>query len=167
MKKTLITLCCFFVFPILQAPAITESEGFVPNVKKGEILEDKIITLDETIDGDTTTDVEFDDNDTWDFRLFAQKTFAQKKMLEFDNKYINEISGELRFQGITSFEEKKGNLNSTYPFDINAVVESKFLDNKCRFFTEYAFTRDVSELDYAFFVKFSNLYIERNFSTNH
>ena len=167
MKKILITLCYFFTFPILQTFAITENEGFIPNVKKGEILQDEIITLDETIDGDTTTNVEFDDDDNWDFKLFSEKTFAQKKMVRFDNKYINEISGELRFQGIASFEEKRGNLNTTYPFDINAVVESKFLDNKYRFFTEYAFTRNVDDLDNEFFGKFSNLYIERNFNKNH
>ncbi len=167
MKKLLVTLCCFILLPALQAAAITESEREFSDTKKGEILKDEIITLDETIDGDTTTNVEFEDDDNWDFKLFSEKTFAQKKMLRFDNKYINEISGELRFQGIASFEEKGGNLNTTYPFDINAVVESKFLDNKYRFFTEYAFTRDVSDLDNAFFGKFSNLYIERNFNKNH
>ena len=167
MKKLLITLCCFILLPALQTAAITESEKEFSDTKKGEVLKDEIITLDETIDGDTTTNVDFEDNDNLDFKLFSEKTFAQKKMLRFDNKYINEISGELRFQGIASFEEKRGNLNTTYPFDINAVVESKFLDNKYRFFTEYAFTRDVSDLDNAFFGKFSNLYIERNFNKNH
>ena len=167
MKKILITLCCFILLPALQTAAITESEKEFSDTKKGEVLKDEIITLDETIDGDTTTNVDFEDNDNLDFKLFSEKTFARKKMLRFDNKYINEISGELRFQGIASFEEKRGNLNTTYPFDINAVVESKFLDNKYRFFTEYAFTRDVSDLDNAFFGKFSNLYIERNFNKNH
>lgn len=150
----------------MQTMAIVENEGLIPNIKK-EVLQDEIITLDETIDGDTTTDVEFDDDDDWDLKLFGEKTFAKKKMLRFDNKYINEISGELRFQGIASFEERRGNLNTTYPFDINAVVESKFFENKYRFFTEYAFTRDVSDLDNAFFGKFSNLYVERNFSDAH
>ena len=164
--KTVLTIFCFLFFPI-GSYAIEEVEKLVPDVKKGEVLKDKIITLDETIDGDTTTDVEFDDDDDLDFKLFAEKTFAQKKAIRFDNKFINEISGELRFQGITSFEERKGSLNTTYPFDINAVVESKFGDEKYRFFTEYAFTRDVEDMDNKFFGKFSNLYIERNFSKNH
>lgn len=164
--KTVLTVFCFLFFPI-GSYAIEEVEKLVPDVKKGEVLKDKIITLDETIDGDTTTDVEFDDDDDLDFKLFAEKTFAQKKAIRFDNKFINEISGELRFQGITSFEERKGSLNTTYPFDINAVVESKFGDEKYRFFTEYAFTRDVEDMDNKFFGKFSNLYIERNFSKNH
>ncbi len=168
MRRLLFTLmCCFSISPSLEAMAISENEGFIPNIEKYEVLQDKIITLDETIDGDTTTDVEFDDDNDLDFKLFSEKAFAQKKSLKFDNKYINEISGELRFQGIASFEEKRGDLTTTYPFDINAVIESRFLDNKYRFFTEYAFTRDVSDLDNEFFGKFSNLYIERNFSSNH
>ena len=162
MKKIIMTLCCFFALPILQASAITENGEFIQSVKKGEVLQDKIITLDETIDGDTTANVDFDDDGDWDFKLFSEKTFAQKKMVRFDNKYINEISGELRFQGIASFGEKRGNLNTSYPFDINAVVVYKY-----RFFTEYAFTRNVDDLDNEFFGKFSNLYIERNFSKNH
>lgn len=173
--KTLLTFLVILVFPLTPVFAIEENEGAFLDaqkeekeyIKKGEVLKDKIITLDETIDGDTTTDVEFEDDNHLDFKLFSEKTFAQKKMLRFDNKYINEISGELRFQGIASFEEKRGDLNTTYPFDINAVVESKFLDNKYRFFTEYAFTRNVDDLDNAFFGKFSNLYIERNFNPNH
>ena len=97
--KTVLTVFCFLFFPI-GSYAIEEVEKLVPDVKKGEILRDKIITLDETIDGDTTTDVEFDDDDELDFKLFAEKTFAQKKAIRFDNKFINEISGELRFQGV-------------------------------------------------------------------
>ncbi|HIQ89051.1 TPA: hypothetical protein IAA68_04430 [Candidatus Galligastranaerophilus faecipullorum] len=166
LSKTVLVLLCLFLFPASNL-AIEEDGEAVPDVKKGEVLKDKIITLDETIDGDTTTDVEFDDDDNLDFRLFTEKTFAKKKSVQFDNNFINEISGELRFQGITSFEEKRGNLNTTFPFDINAVAESKFGSKKYRFFTEYAFTRNTDDIGNAFFGKFSNLYIERNFSKNH
>mgnify|MGYP005757314319 FL=1 len=166
LSKTVLVLLCLFLFPASNL-AIEEDGEAVPDVKKGEVLKDKIITLDETIDGDTTTDVEFDDDDNLDFRLFTEKTFAKKKSVKFDNNFIDEISGELRFQGITSFEEKRGNLNTTFPFDINAVAESKFGSKKYRFFTEYAFTRNTDDIGNAFFGKFSNLYIERNFSKNH
>ncbi len=166
LSKIVLVLLCLFLFPASNL-AIEEDGEAVPDVKKGEVLKDKIITLDETIDGDTTTDVEFDDDDNLDFRLFTEKTFAKKKSVQFDNNFINEISGELRFQGITSFEEKRGNLNTTFPFDINAVAESKFGSKKYRFFTEYAFTRNTDDIGNAFFGKFSNLYIERNFSKNH
>ena len=166
LSKTVLVLLCLFLFPASNL-AIEEDGEAVPDVKKGEVLKDKIITLDETIDGDTTTDVEFDDDDNLDFRLFTEKTFAKKKSVKFDNSFIDEISGELRFQGITSFEEKRGNLNTTFPFDINAVAESKFGSKKYRFFTEYAFTRNTDDIGNAFFGKFSNLYIERNFSKNH
>lgn len=166
LSKTVLVLLCLFLFPASNL-AIEEDGEVIPDVKKGEVLKDKIITLDETIDGDTTTDVEFDDDDNLDFRLFTEKTFAKKKSVQFDNNFINEISGELRFQGITSFEEKRGNLNTTFPFDINAVAESKFGSKKYRFFTEYAFTRNTDDIGNAFFGKFSNLYIERNFSKNH
>ena len=166
LSKIVLILLCLFLFPASNL-AIEEDGEAVPDVKKGEVLKDKIITLDETIDGDTTTDVEFDDDDNLDFRLFTEKTFAKKKSVRFDNSFIDEISGELRFQGITSFEEKRGNLNTTFPFDINAVAESKFGSKKYRFFTEYAFTRNTDDIGNAFFGKFSNLYIERNFSKNH
>lgn len=166
LSKTVLVLLCLFLFPASNL-AIEEDGEVIPDVKKGEVLKDKIITLDETIDGDTTTDVEFDDDDNLDFRLFTEKTFAKKKSVRFDNNFIDEISGELRFQGITSFEEKRGNLNTTFPFDINAVAESKFGSKKYRFFTEYAFTRNTDDIGNAFFGKFSNLYIERNFSKNH
>ena len=166
LSKTVLVLLCLFLFPASNL-AIEEDGEVIPDVKKGEVLKDKIITLDETIDGDTTTDVEFDDDDNLDFRLFTEKTFAKKKSVQFDNNFIDEISGELRFQGITSFEEKRGNLNTTFPFDINAVAESKFGSKKYRFFTEYAFTRNTDDIGNAFFGKFSNLYIERNFSKNH
>jgi len=166
LSKIVLILLCLFLFPASNL-AIEEDGEAVPDVKKGEVLKDKIITLDETIDGDTTTDVEFDDDDNLDFRLFTEKTFAKKKSVKFDNSFIDEISGELRFQGITSFEEKRGNLNTTFPFDINAVAESKFGSKKYRFFTEYAFTRNTDDIGNAFFGKFSNLYIERNFSKNH
>lgn len=166
LSKIVLVLLCLFLFPASNL-AIEEDGEAVPDVKKGEVLKDKIITLDETIDGDTTTDVEFDDDDNLDFRLFTEKTFAKKKSVKFDNSFIDEISGELRFQGITSFEEKRGNLNTTFPFDINAVAESKFGSKKYRFFTEYAFTRNTDDIGNAFFGKFSNLYIERNFSKNH
>lgn len=166
LSKTVLVLLCLFLFPASNL-AIEEDGEVIPDVKKGEVLKDKIITLDETIDGDTTTDVEFDDDDNLDFRLFTEKTFAKKKSVKFDNNFIDEISGELRFQGITSFEEKRGNLNTTFPFDINAVAESKFGSKKYRFFTEYAFTRNTDDIGNAFFGKFSNLYIERNFSKNH
>lgn len=166
LSKTVLVLLCLFLFPASNL-AIEEDGEVIPDVKKGEVLKDKIITLDETIDGDTTTDVEFDDDDNLDFRLFTEKTFAKKKSVKFDNSFIDEISGELRFQGITSFEEKRGNLNTTFPFDINAVAESKFGSKKYRFFTEYAFTRNTDDIGNAFFGKFSNLYIERNFSKNH
>ena len=166
LSKIVLILLCLFLFPASNL-AIEEDGEVIPDVKKGEVLKDKIITLDETIDGDTTTDVEFDDDDNLDFRLFTEKTFAKKKSVQFDNNFINEISGELRFQGITSFEEKRGNLNTTFPFDINAVAESKFGSKKYRFFTEYAFTRNTDDIGNAFFGKFSNLYIERNFSKNH
>lgn len=166
LSKIVLVLLCLFLFPASNL-AIEEDGEVIPDVKKGEVLKDKIITLDETIDGDTTTDVEFDDDDNLDFRLFTEKTFAKKKSVQFDNNFINEISGELRFQGITSFEEKRGNLNTTFPFDINAVAESKFGSKKYRFFTEYAFTRNTDDIGNAFFGKFSNLYIERNFSKNH
>lgn len=166
LSKIVLILLCLFLSPASNL-AIEEDGEAVPDVKKGEVLKDKIITLDETIDGDTTTDVEFDDDDNLDFRLFTEKTFAKKKSVQFDNNFINEISGELRFQGITSFEEKRGNLNTTFPFDINAVAESKFGSKKYRFFTEYAFTRNTDDIGNAFFGKFSNLYIERNFSKNH
>ncbi len=166
LSKIVLILLCLFLFPASNL-AIEEDGEAVPDVKKGEVLKDKIITLDETIDGDTTTDVEFDDDDNLDFRLFTEKTFAKKKSVKFDNNFIDEISGELRFQGITSFEEKRGNLNTTFPFDINAVAESKFGSKKYRFFTEYAFTRNTDDIGNAFFGKFSNLYIERNFSKNH
>ncbi len=166
LSKIVLVLLCLFLFPASNL-AIEEDGEAVPDVKKGEVLKDKIITLDETIDGDTTTDVEFDDDDNLDFRLFTEKTFAKKKSVKFDNNFIDEISGELRFQGITSFEEKRGNLNTTFPFDINAVAESKFGSKKYRFFTEYAFTRNTDDIGNAFFGKFSNLYIERNFSKNH
>lgn len=166
LSKIVLVLLCLFLFPASNL-AIEEDGEAVPDVKKGEVLKDKIITLDETIDGDTTTDVEFDDDDNLDFRLFTEKTFAKKKSVRFDNSFIDEISGELRFQGITSFEEKRGNLNTTFPFDINAVAESKFGSKKYRFFTEYAFTRNTDDIGNAFFGKFSNLYIERNFSKNH
>ena len=166
LSKIVLVLLCLFLFPASNL-AIEEDGEVIPDVKKGEVLKDKIITLDETIDGDTTTDVEFDDDDNLDFRLFTEKTFAKKKSVKFDNSFIDEISGELRFQGITSFEEKRGNLNTTFPFDINAVAESKFGSKKYRFFTEYAFTRNTDDIGNAFFGKFSNLYIERNFSKNH
>lgn len=166
LSKIVLILLCLFLFPASNL-AIEEDGEVIPDVKKGEVLKDKIITLDETIDGDTTTDVEFDDDDNLDFRLFTEKTFAKKKSVRFDNSFIDEISGELRFQGITSFEEKRGNLNTTFPFDINAVAESKFGSKKYRFFTEYAFTRNTDDIGNAFFGKFSNLYIERNFSKNH
>ena len=166
LSKIVLVLLCLFLFPASNL-AIEEDGEVIPDVKKGEVLKDKIITLDETIDGDTTTDVEFDDDDNLDFRLFTEKTFAKKKSVKFDNNFIDEISGELRFQGITSFEEKRGNLNTTFPFDINAVAESKFGSKKYRFFTEYAFTRNTDDIGNAFFGKFSNLYIERNFSKNH
>ena len=166
LSKIVLVLLCLFLFPASNL-AIEEDGEVIPDVKKGEVLKDKIITLDETIDGDTTTDVEFDDDDNLDFRLFTEKTFAKKKSVQFDNNFIDEISGELRFQGITSFEEKRGNLNTTFPFDINAVAESKFGSKKYRFFTEYAFTRNTDDIGNAFFGKFSNLYIERNFSKNH
>ena len=166
LSKIVLILLCLFLFPASNL-AIEEDGEVIPDVKKGEVLKDKIITLDETIDGDTTTDVEFDDDDNLDFRLFTEKTFAKKKSVKFDNSFIDEISGELRFQGITSFEEKRGNLNTTFPFDINAVAESKFGSKKYRFFTEYAFTRNTDDIGNAFFGKFSNLYIERNFSKNH
>lgn len=166
LSKIVLILLCLFLSPASNL-AIEEDGEAVPDVKKGEVLKDKIITLDETIDGDTTTDVEFDDDDNLDFRLFTEKTFAKKKSVKFDNNFIDEISGELRFQGITSFEEKRGNLNTTFPFDINAVAESKFGSKKYRFFTEYAFTRNTDDIGNAFFGKFSNLYIERNFSKNH
>ena len=166
LSKIVLILLCLFLFPASNL-AIEEDGEAVPDVKKGEVLKDKIITLDETIDGDTTTGVEFDDDDNLDFRLFTEKTFAKKKSVKFDNSFIDEISGELRFQGITSFEEKRGNLNTTFPFDINAVAESKFGSKKYRFFTEYAFTRNTDDIGNAFFGKFSNLYIERNFSKNH
>lgn len=166
LSKIVLILLCLFLFPASNL-AIEEDGEVIPDVKKGEVLKDKIITLDETIDGDTTTDVEFDDDDNLDFRLFTEKTFAKKKSVKFDNNFIDEISGELRFQGITSFEEKRGNLNTTFPFDINAVAESKFGSKKYRFFTEYAFTRNTDDIGNAFFGKFSNLYIERNFSKNH
>lgn len=99
LSKIVLILLCLFLFPASNL-AIEEDGEAVPDVKKGEVLKDKIITLDETIDGDTTTDVEFDDDDNLDFRLFTEKTFAKKKSVKFDNSFIDEISGELRFQGI-------------------------------------------------------------------
>lgn len=170
--KTVFLFLFIIIFQSCAAYSIEESKdnfsGAQKDVKKGEILKDRIITLDETIDGDTTYDVEYDDDeDDFDFKLFSERTFAKKKAIIFENNFINEISGELRFQGIASFEERRGDLNTTYPFDINAVIESKFGDKKYRFFTEYAFTRNVDDLDNAFFGKFSNIYIERNFNDNH
>ena len=170
--KSIFLFLFVLVFPLGSAYSIEENKDTFLNaqkdIKKGEILKDKIITLDETIDGDTTYDVEYDDDENdFDFKLFGERTFAKKKAVIFENNFINEISGELRFQGIASFEERRGDLNTTYPFDINAVVESKFGDKKYRFFTEYAFTRNVDDLDNAFFGKFSNIYIERNFNANH
>ena len=47
MKRTLITLCCFFILPVIPTMAIVENEGLIPNIKK-EVLQDEIITLDET-----------------------------------------------------------------------------------------------------------------------
>ena len=133
-----------------------------------ETFFDKIITLDETIDGDSIKGVVYDDDPfEKDFKLFAEKTFADKKTINFRDTFVDEISGELRFQGVWGLDRLGDNISSTYPFDINGVIESKFLKNKYRFFTEYAFARDTSDMDNEFFGKFSNLYIEKKFSDNH
>lgn len=172
-------VCIIFLFMFFglslffEALAIEEDESklAIPDKGKikgrGEILYDEIVTLDKTIDGDSIEDTDFFDVDGADIKLFAEKTFAKKKSIKFSDGFVNEISGELRFQGVGSFENSDGNNTTTYPFDINAVVESKFAKNKYRFFTEYAFTRNVSDFDNKFFAKFSNLYIERNLSENH
>lgn len=136
-------------------------------LKFGEILKDDVVTLDETIDGDSIEGVRYDDDDELDFKLFAEKTFADKKAIKFERGFVNEISGELRFQGVASFDDVgRSRRSATYPFDINAVIQSKFGDNKYRFFTEYAFARDVSDLSNEFFGKFSNLYVERYINQN-
>lgn len=164
--KTVLLTGLIALLPLCPSFAI-EDKPFIENLKKGEVLKDKVITLDETIDGDATTGIDFDDDNDLDFELAAERTFAKQKKLTFERGFINEVSGELRFQGITSFEHQKDNLNTTFPYDINAVVESKFADEKFRLFAEYAFTRDVEELDNKFFGKFSNLYIERELGQNH
>ena len=136
--------------------------------EKNETIFDKIITLDETIDGDSIKGVVYEDDPfEKDFKLFAEKTFADKKTINFRDTFIDELSGELRFQGVWGLDKIGDNPSSTYPFDINGVIESKFGKNKYRFFTEYAFTRNTSDMDNEFFGKFSNLYIERNFNDNH
>ena len=166
-KENFLLIFIFALISFNPAFAIEEVELNSSEKSKKEILADDVVTLDETIDGDATSDVLFDDDlDDMDFKLFLEKTFAKKKAIKFDRGPINEISGELRFQGINGFENSDGNFSSTYPFDINAVVESKFGENKYRFFTEYAFTRNVEDLDNHFFGKFSNLYIERKINDN-
>lgn len=165
--KTVLLAGIIAVFSLCPVGAI-EEKSFVENLKKGEILQDEVITLDATIDGDSVTEgIDFDNDNDWDFRLAAEKTFAKQKKLEFKDSFVNELSAELRFQGVTSFEHSRSNLSTTFPFDINAVIESKFMDKKFRFFSEYAFTRNVDDLDNKFFGKFSNIYIERNLSDNH
>ncbi len=171
IKNFLKLLFCFF---LVSSPAYSlvdepSSETNKPKLKhyQGEILADEIIKLNDTIDGDTIEGVDFFDDDKLDFKLFSEYAFAKKKAIKFKEGPVDEFSGELRFKGINSFENIGDSMTSTYPFDINAVIESKFFENKFRFFTEYAFTRDVSDLDHEFFGKFSNLYIEQNFSNNH
>ena len=167
IKNFLKLLFCFF---LVSSPAYSlvdepSSETNKPKLKhyQGEILADEIIKLNDTIDGDTIEGVDFFDDDKLDFKLFSEYAFAKKKAIKFKEGPVDEFSGELRFKGINSFENIGDSMTSTYPFDINAVIESKFFENKFRFFTEYAFTRDVSDLDHEFFGKFSNIYIESNF----
>lgn len=171
IKKIFKIAFCFFLLssPVLAVVDESSAENAKPEIKhyKGEILADEIIKLDDTIDGDSIEGVDFFDDDKLDFKLFTEYTFAKKKAIQFKEGPIDELSGELRFKGINAFENIGDSMTSTYPFDINAVIESKFFENKFRFFTEYAFTRDVSDLDSEFFGKFSNLFIENNFSDNH
>lgn len=171
LNKFLKVIFCFLFFssPAFSVVDESSSELTKPKIKhyQGEILADEIIKLDDTIDGDSVKGVDFFDDDKLDFKLFSEYTFAKKKSIKFNTGPIDELSGELRFKGINSFENIDDSMTSTYPFDINAVIESKFYENKFRFFTEYAFTRDTSNLDYEFFGKFSNLFIETNFSDAH
>ena len=74
-------------------------------LKFGEILKDDVVTLDETIDGDSIEGVRYDDDDELDFKLFAEKKFADKKAIKFERGFVNEISGELRFQGVASVDD--------------------------------------------------------------
>lgn len=151
-------------FKIIKKESLIDKDKLL---KFGEVLKDEVVTLDETIDGDSIEGVEYFDGDDLDFKLFAEKTFADKKAIKFERGFVNEISGELRFQGVASFDDVgSASRSTTYPFDINAVIQSNFGENKYRFFTEYAFTRDVSDLSNEFFGRFSNLYVERYINKN-
>jgi len=92
-----------------------------------------------------------------------EKIFT-KKEAKFDDGFINELSGEIRYKGRLEINDCDNDTHAKYPFDITAAIESKFSDNKYRFYTSYEFTRDIKNADNDFTEKFSNLYIERNFN---
>ncbi len=168
LKLFLLSIILFFTPLYANAIEQTILQEKPAPINEGEILQDDVIGLKEEIDGYTIKGVEYkDDNDGLDFKLFVQKTFADRKTLKFESGFIDEFSAELRFQGTNSFENLENHRTSQYPFDINLALESKFDNEKYRFFTDFAFARDVDFLDNEFFGKFSCLFIERKINQNH
>lgn len=158
------------LFILLIIPHNTEAiETDITKEKPAPINKDEIL-LDDVIDLDNNTEIIIDktkDDNSLDFKLFAQKTFAERKTLKLERGLIDEISAELKFQGTNSFENLENHRSAKYPINFDLVLESKFNDNKYRFFTDYAFARDVDFLDNEFFGKFTCLFIERNINKNH
>ncbi len=139
-------LALLFVFIITIAPSYSIEEDvilFSPDIEEEAIVKE---------------------NDK--FKLTVEKNLWERKKLIFENSFINELSGEIRYQGNFNYDIDNENKSATYPFNINTVVESKFGENKYRFFGEYAFTRDIEGLDNDFTSKFSNLYLERAINKN-
>ena len=168
LKNCLIAvfLALFTFNPVFCIEDKNKSEG----KKSAQTFYDEIITLDENLDGDSSTASARDDDDFIlddKFRLGAQKLFAKQKKLVFKDSFLNEISGEIRYRGNLNFENALNDTDTTYPFDINGVIDAKFHKNQYRFFGDYAFARDVDDLDNKFFGKFSALYLERKINDKH
>lgn len=125
-------------------------------------LADDVIILKESQDIEKKSDTTKFES----LKLGIQKTFEEPKVIKFDNRYINEISSEMRFQGITSFEDSENDFDTTFPMKANLILNAKFLDNKYRFQSSFSFARNVDDLEHKFFGKFSSLYIERELNKN-
>ncbi len=131
------------------------------NLPVWAIVENEIPLDEITVDKDNVERELSPENKTNNkFKLKTAKFFENRKKINFENSFFNELSGEIRYQGIYSFEKDDNNLTGKYPFSINSVIETKFDKEKYRFLAEYAFTRNVKGYDSEFFAKFANLYLE-------
>ncbi len=181
LKRALI-ISLIFLTPLVSF-AIDESNPTAPDIEEEEFiiekstqaddnfLYDAVIHLDATKDGDATSgdddDYGFLDTELSKFQHYSEYIFKKRKRVKFEDNFFNEIAGELRFQGVLEMQDNGSRRNILYPYDINGVLEAKFADNKYRFFTEYAFMRDVSDMKNPFTGKFSNVFIERKINENH